>query len=104
MEKDHLVVILERMESKIELVVEGHEVLRAEIQALSQRTDEHFDLVDFKMNTLNEKIDAVEERLSNRIDAVEQSLGKRIDAVATDLKAHRQDTEAHQKRYVVREN
>ena len=81
MEKDHLVVILERMESKLELVVEGHEVLRSGIQALAGKTDERFDLVDFKINVLNEK----------------------IDAVATDLKAHRFDTEAHQKGYRVRE-
>jgi uncharacterized protein (UPF0335 family) len=81
MEKDHLIVILERMESKIELVVEGHEVLRVEIQALAQKTEERFDLVDFKINTLNQK----------------------IDNVADDLKAHRFDTEAHQKGYRVRE-
>lgn len=81
MEKDHLVVILERMESKLELVVEGHEVLRSEIHALAQKTDERFDLVDFKINTLNQK----------------------IDNVASELKAHRQDTEAHWKGYRVRE-
>lgn len=103
MEKDHLVVILERMESKIELVVEGHEALRSEIQALARQTDERFDLVDFKINVLNEKIDTVGKNLSAHIDSVEQSLGKRVDVVAADLKAHRLDTESHQKGYRVRE-
>jgi hypothetical protein len=82
MEKDHLVVILERMESKLDLVAEGHEVLRSEIQSLTQKTDERFDFVDLKINILNEK----------------------IDAVTSDLKAHRRDTEAHQKGYRVSED
>lgn len=92
MEKDHLAVILERMESKLELVVEGHAVLHAEIQALSRKTDERFDLVDFKIATLNQKIDTVEARLSEKIDGV-----------AADLQAHRLDTEAHRYGYRVRE-
>ncbi len=81
MEKDHLIVILERMESKIELVAEGHDVLHTEIQALSRKTDEKFDMIDFKVNALNQK----------------------IDNVANDLKAHRLDTEAHRKGYRVME-
>lgn len=92
MEKDHLVVILERMESKLELVAEGHEVLRSEIQALAKKTDERFDLVDFKINTLNQKI-----------DNVASELNQKIDNVAADLKAHRRDTEAHPRGYRVRE-
>ena len=114
MQTDQLLVILERMERKLDLVVAGHELLRSEIQALAQKTDERFDLVDFKLGVLNEKIDnvevslikridAVEISLSNRIDAVEGSLTKHIDAVASDLKAHRRDTEAHQKGYRVSE-
>lgn len=80
MEKDHQVINLERMESKLELVIEGHAALQSEIQALSRKTDERFDLVDFKIETLN----------------------KKIDAVAADLAAHRRDTEAHQVGYRVR--
>ena len=43
--------------------------------------EERFDLVDFKMETLNQK----------------------IDAVAADIKAHREDTEAHPRLYRVQE-
>jgi len=92
MEQDHLVVILERMESKLELVVEGHATLRSEIQALAEKTDERFDLVDFKISTLNQKIDDAETRLSLKIDNV-----------AADLQAHRRDTEAHRHGYRVGE-
>lgn len=76
MEKDDLLVIPGRMESNIKLVVEGNEVLRSQIQSLARKTDERFELVDFKNNVLNEK----------------------IDSVTAELKTCRFDTEAHQKR------
>ena len=56
-----------------DLVLEGHEVLRSEIRELGRKPDERFDLVDYKIDTLN----------------------KKIDAVAVDLKAHRNNAEAH---------
>ena len=58
----------------------------------------------FKIDTLNKKIDAVEEKLSKRIDAVEEKLSKKIDAVSADLSAHRADTEAHHGVYLVKES
>uniref|UniRef100_C6E0J3 Uncharacterized protein n=1 Tax=Geobacter sp. (strain M21) TaxID=443144 RepID=C6E0J3_GEOSM len=93
MKKDNLEVILEQMNSKFDLVLEGHAVLRSEIRELSRKTDERFDMVDFKIETLNKKIDAVDEKLS-----------KRLDAVAADLSAHRADTEAHHGVYRVMES
>jgi hypothetical protein len=82
MKKDNLEVILEQMNSKFDLVLEGHAVLRSEIRELSRKTDERFDMVDFKIETLN----------------------KKIDAVAADLSAHRADTEAHPGVYRVMES
>ncbi|ACH38655.1 heptapeptide repeat protein [Citrifermentans bemidjiense Bem] len=82
MKKDNLEVILEQMNSKFDLVLEGHAVLRNEIRDLSRKTDERFDMVDFKIETLN----------------------KKIDAVACDLSAHRADTEAHHGVYRVMES
>ncbi len=58
-------------------VLEGHEVLRNEIQGLGRRTDERFDTVNFKFDTLNVK----------------------VDSVADDLAEHRRDTEAHKDDY-----
>ena len=113
MQKDYLEVILEDMNSKFDLVLEGHESIRGEIRDLAQKTEERFDLVDFKIDTLNQKIDAVDEKLTRKIDTVDEKLtrkiddvaddlkatdarlGGKIDAVASDLKAHRADTEAH---------
>ena len=84
MKKDHLEVILENIDSKFDLVLEGYSTLNQKIDNLALRTDERFDLVDFKF-------EAVQERLNT----FEKALGDKIDAVATDLKAHRTDTEAH---------
>ena len=103
MKKENLEVLLEQMNSKFDLVLEGHEVLRSEIRDLSRKTEERFDLVDFKIDTLNKKIDAVDEKLTKRIDAVEENLSNRLDAVAADLSAHRADTEAHHGVYRVME-
>ncbi len=75
-------VLMENTDHKIALVAESHLVLHDEIKALSRKTDERFDLVDFKIDTLNGK----------------------IDAVATDLKDHRKDTEAHHNVYCVKES
>jgi hypothetical protein len=84
MEKGHLEILLEDIRGKFDLVLEGHDALRNEIRELGRTTEERFDLVDFKIDTLNKKIDAVDERL-----------GKKIDGVAADLSAHRKHTEAH---------
>jgi hypothetical protein len=81
MEKEHLEIILEDIRGKFELVLEGHEVLRKEIQDTRQELGEKISLVDFKVDALSE----------------------RVDSIAEDLKAHRADTEAHVPIYRVKE-
>ena len=82
MEKDHLEILLEDIRGKFELVLEGHE-------SLSRKMDGRFD-------ELNEKI----EHRSFLLD----TLNKKIDGVASDLSAHRTDTEAHGPVYRVKEH
>ena len=84
MQKDHLEILLEDIRGKFDLVLEGHEVLRNEIRETRTELKQDIELCNFKIDTLNQKIDAVDVKLS-----------KKIDAVAADLKAHRVDTEAH---------
>ena len=45
----------------------------------------------------------MEVKLTDRIDSVEAKLTDKIDALATDLSAHRADTESHGKGYRVSE-
>ena len=65
----------EALQHKLDLVVEGHQML-------------------------SEKIDRVEQRLDGRLDCV---LSK-LDTVAADFSAHRADTEAHKTVYKVKED
>jgi archaellum component FlaC len=92
MEKDHLEILLEDIQGKFDLVLEGHDVLRKEIRDTREELCEKINLVDFKVETLNQKIDGVRDEL-----------GQKIDAVAEDLAAHRRDTEAHPSVYKVKE-
>lgn len=115
MEKDHLGILLEDIRVKFDLLLEGHSSLHAEMQSMRKEFNEKFDLIDFKIGTVNKKIDCFEASLSARIDGVETSLSTRIDtveallsakidAVAADLSAHRADTEAHYGVYRVKES
>jgi archaellum component FlaC len=92
MEKDHLKILLEDIRGKFDLVLEGHDVLHKEIRDTREELCEKVNLVDFKVETLNQKIDGVRDEL-----------GEKIDAVAADLSAHRRDTEAHPSMYKVKE-
>ena len=83
----------EHFQHKLDIVVEGHEVLRKEIRDTREELCEKIKLVDFKVEVLNQKIDGVGDDLS-----------RKIDAVAADLKAHRADTEVHKKVYKVKED
>jgi vacuolar-type H+-ATPase subunit I/STV1 len=132
MEKDNPEIILEDIQGKFDLVLEGHASLHQEIRNTREELSEKINLVDFKVETLNRKIDGVDARLSQKIDdvdarlskkiddvdnrlskkidgvaadlkEVDTRLGKKIDAVAADLKAHRADTEAHPGLYRVSE-
>jgi archaellum component FlaC len=125
MEKDNLEILLEDINGKFDLVLEGHDVLRKEIRDTREELCEKISLVDFKVGVLNEKIDGVHDKLdkkidgfydkldkkidgvhdklNQKIDGVRDELGQKIDAVAADLSAHRRDTEAHPALYKVKE-
>jgi hypothetical protein len=52
MKKENFEILLEEMNSKFDLLIEGYQSLSGKIDSLSQKTDERFDLVDFKIDTL----------------------------------------------------
>jgi archaellum component FlaC len=93
MEKEHLEILLEDIRGKFDLVLEGHDTLRKEIRDTREELGEKINLVDFKVETLNQKIDGVRD-----------GLNQKIDAVAADLTAHRADTESHKTGYRVSES
>jgi hypothetical protein len=71
----HIGTFVESVQHKLDLIVEGQQML-------------------------SEKIDRSNTDLAQRIDCVEHKL----DAVAADLSAHRADTEAHRKVYKIKED
>lgn len=81
MQKNHLEILLEDIKSKVDLVIEGHDALRQEIQEARQELNEKIELNSFLVKGIN----------------------KKIDDVAADLAAHRVDTERHSRGYKVSE-
>ena len=73
MQKEHFEILLESVDSKIQLLQEGFSVIDSKFDAVKDHLTERADLTDFKIDVLNIK----------------------IDGVAADLKAHRADTETH---------
>jgi hypothetical protein len=76
-----LEIILEDIQSKFELVLEGHDALHKKIDTVYQDLGEKIEMNSFKIDALNQK----------------------IDNVAADLSAHRADTEVHRTIYNVKE-
>ena len=90
MQRDHLKILLEEMNSKFTLVLEGHSALHQEIMNSRQDTAEKFAMVDFKFEVLNNKIDTVEVRLNAKIDTVNakiDAVNAKIDTVEARLNA-----------------
>ena len=76
--KHHIGIMSEDFQHKLDIVVEGHQML-------------------------GDKID----RLDGRMDGLESQMGRlenKVDKVAADLTAHRADTEAHHGVYRVKES
>jgi archaellum component FlaC len=125
MKKEHLEMILEDINGKFDLVLEGYAALDKKLDNRFDLLNEKIEMNSFKINVLSQKIDGVEEKLTRKIDGVEEKLTKKIDgveekltrkidgveekltkkidAVAADLRAHRVDTEVH-RGYRVRED
>lgn len=77
--RDHVIVLLEDMQSKFDLLIEGHASLRQEMKG--------------GMEALRQEV------RDNRV-----ILEQMIKGVATDLAAHREDTEKHASGYRVGES
>lgn len=95
MEKQHFEILLESMDSKINLILEGYSVLAKEIKDTRNELKEDISLLDVKISGLSKRVDTVEANLGARIDAVEANLGARIDAVHSELIDHRNSSEMH---------
>jgi CII-binding regulator of phage lambda lysogenization HflD len=99
MMKHQMGILVEDFNHKLDLVVEGHQILVEKIDATRTELKQDIKNLDQRLMMtearLDKKIDTLEERLNNKIDTVEENLGNKIDAIAKDLSDHRADTERH---------
>ena len=84
LQKDHLMILLESIDSKVQVTMESVSRLDNKIDAVKDELKEDIAILDCKIMGL-----------SGRVDAVEKNLSERIDAVYKELVAHRNDTESH---------
>ena len=84
LQKDHLMILLESIDSKVQVTMESVSRLDNKIDAVKDELKEDIAILDCKIMGLSKRVDAVDKNLSDRIDAVHK-----------ELLAHRNDTELH---------
>jgi len=89
-ERHRMEVILEDMNGKFDLLLEGHAALDQKIDRV-QSTSQNQHAEALAMNktvhdSLDSKIEGTEQRLDAKIDGVEQRLDAKIDSVRDELK------------------
>lgn len=84
MELNHLAILLESIDSKVQITMEAVSALDKKIDSVRDELKEDIAVVDCKVMGLSKRLDAVEERLSHEIAEV-----------CSDLAAHRNNTELH---------
>jgi hypothetical protein len=93
LQKDHLMILLESIDSKVQVTMESVSALDNKIDAVRVELKEDIAILDCKIMGLSGRVDALDKNLSERIGAVD----KKVDAVYDELVAHRNDTELHQR-------
>lgn len=83
-QKDHLMILLESIDSKMQITLESVTGLNHKIDSFRDELKEDIAVVNCKVMGL-----------SKRVDAFEKNLSDRIDTVYHELVAHRNDTELH---------
>ncbi|MBN2372472.1 hypothetical protein JXL19_01610 [bacterium] len=86
MEKEHFEILLEHIENKLDLVVEGHQVL-------DKKIDDRFSVLDRKisdnrdfMRAMNKDINRKIDNLNIKLDETADRLDKKIDSLKKELK------------------
>ncbi|MBV5338450.1 MAG: hypothetical protein J0665_02660 [Deltaproteobacteria bacterium] len=89
LQKDHLMILLESMDSKMQVTVEAVCSLNDKIDGVESRLNARIDHVDCILKVTIDEVAA----LHQKVDAVD----KKVDAVYEELVAHRNDTELHRR-------
>ena len=92
----HIGTFVESVQHKLDLIVEGQQLLSEKIDRSKTELAQRIDCVEHKL-------DAVAAETRGNTDVI-QRLEIKLDAIAADLSAHRTDTEAHRKVYKIKED
>ena len=105
----HVGTFGDSIQHKIDLVVEGHQMLSEKIDGVETRLNRRMDCLEHKLDVVAAKGDVTAKKLDTVAARAEETATKldevssKLDAVAADLKAHRADTEAHRTVYQIKE-
>ena len=89
LQKDHLMILLESMDSKMQITLEAVGSLNYKFDGVEERLNTRIDQMD---NLLRATVEEVVS-LHKKVDVVD----KKVDAVYEELVAHRSDTELHRR-------
>lgn len=88
MQKEHLEILLESIDSKFQVTLEA-------FQSLNQKIDTKIDELRSELKQDIAVVDSKVMGLSKRLDSVEERLSNEIAEVRADLAEHRNNTELH---------
>ena len=94
LQKDDLMILLESMDSKMQLTLEAVTVLDHKIDSVRDELKEDIAVLDCKIMGLSKRVDTLDKKIDTvdkKIDVVD----KKVDAVHKELIAHRNDTDLH---------
>ncbi len=104
MKKEHMEVILEDINSKFDLIIEGHKLLDKKIddktEELGKKIINVDEKVEFFYRSLDKKIDGVEEKLTRKIDGVEKRLSNEIKEVKAEVQGIGGRLDDHEERII----
>jgi seryl-tRNA synthetase len=92
----------EHFQHKLDIVVEGHQMLSEKIDRVEERQDKRMDCLEHKLDNVAAELGEVKVK-GNYTAAKLDTVALKLDTVAADLTAHRKDTEAHPTIYKVKE-
>ena len=105
LQKDHLMILLESMDSKMQITLETVCSMGDKIDGVDARLNARIDQIESIQNITMQAVASLDKRLSAQIDAVDKkvdavdkkvdAVDKKVDAVHKELVAHRNDTEQH---------
>jgi hypothetical protein len=100
----------ENFQHKLDLVVEGHQMLSEKLDIVKTELTQKIECVTRKLDVVAAKGDETAARIDTLVTKADETafrldtLATKVDAAAADIKAHRADTEAHPPIYRVKED